>query len=297
MSQLVFAGLLTIDVAQLAESIPAKGEKGTAASAYLDVGGPAANAAITASLLGGTTRLTTVIGTGDLADYARTVLDRHGVVFDDRAPGSGVPVASIWTTPGERTILATNNSDAVLDVGGVSLLHADAAAVLIDGHYAELAVAVASEAHEMAVPIVLDCGRWRPVYAELMPLATDIIMCDTFRPSGLGELTAEETVAAIYERWQPELCAVTRGAHDVIALDRDGRHTIAVPQVEVVDTMGAGDVLHGAYVHGHYGSGLATIAALHRAVELASKSCEYPGARRGVEEAARTRFRDQADDS
>jgi len=190
-------------------------------------------------------------------------------------------VASIWVAAGERTILATNNSNVVLDVGAGSSLPQNAAAVLIDGHYAELAVAVAVAAHQLGIPIVLDCGRWRPVYAELLPLATDIIMCETFRPPDLADLTAEEALAAISERWQPELCAVTRGADDVAAIDGAGRHTIAVPSVDVVDTMGAGDVFHGAYVYYRYGEGMAALDALAAAAQQASQSCAQLGVRGG----------------
>jgi sugar/nucleoside kinase (ribokinase family) len=279
MSQLVFSGIMTVDVAQLAESLPAIGGKGTADSAYLDVGGPAANAAITASRLGGTASLITVVGTGDLSDYARATLRRHEVAVDDRAPKAGVPVASIWVAAGERTILATSNSDVVLDLGGGSLLAEDTSAVLIDGHYAQLAVETAVEAHVAGIPIVLDCGRWRSVYAELLPLATDIIMCETFRPPGIDDLEAEEAVVAIYERWQPALCAVTRGADDVIAIDGDGRRTVTVPQVEVVDTMGAGDVFHGAYMYYRYGEGMEAKPALAAAAQVASQSCTHSGVR------------------
>lgn len=276
---LVFAGLLTIDVAQMAQSFPTVGGKSTADAAYMDVGGPAANAAITASLLGGRTLLATVIGSGDMSDYARSVLDRHGVVCDDRAAGSRVPLASIWITAGERTILATNNSDVVMDMAGGRLLPDDAVAVLVDGHYAELAVAVAVEAHHAGVPIVLDCGRWRPVFSELLPLATDIIMCETFRPPGMEPLSPGDAAMAIQDRWQPELCAVTRGADDVVVATDDGLTAVSVPDVTVVDTMGAGDVFHGAYMYWRYAAGLAATAAIRASTDLASQSCTHLGVR------------------
>lgn len=276
---LVFAGLLTVDVAQHAKSLPLPGGKGTAGSAYMDVGGPAANAAITASGLGARTQLTTVVGCTDLAEYARTVLHTHGVLVDDRAPGEGVPVASIWISAetGERTILATNNSEVRPELGPA--LGEDTDAVLLDGHYAELAVAVAAEADERRVPLVLDCGRWRPVYTRLLPLATDIIMCQTFRPPGFEGMGDRETLVGIYERWKPEICVMTRGGDDTLLVAEDGLTSLSVPKVAVIDTMGAGDVLHGAYVYWRYVAGLGSVAALEAATDLASRSCTHLGVR------------------
>jgi sugar/nucleoside kinase (ribokinase family) len=266
-------------VAQHAKSLPAAGGKGTADSVYMDVGGPAANAAITASGLGASAQLTTVVGGTDLAEYARTVLHTHGVLVDDRAPGEGVPVASIWISAGtgERTILATNNSEVRPELGPA--LREDTNAVLLDGHYADLAAAIAAEADAGRVPVVLDCGRWRPVYARLLPLATDIIMCQTFRPPGFEGMGDRETLVGIYQRWQPEFCVMTRGGDDVLIVDEGGLTSFAVPQVAVVDTMGAGDVLHGAYVYWRYAAGLRSVAALEAAIDLASRSCTHLGVR------------------
>jgi sugar/nucleoside kinase (ribokinase family) len=277
---LVFCGLTTLDVAQLAGRLPLPGEKGTSTAAYMDVGGPAANAAIAAAGLGSGVLLQTVVGSGDLADYCRRVLARHQVRLSDHAPDADVPLASIWIDAGSggRTILATNNAHLRIEAVG-PLLPDSTAAVLIDGHYPELAVAVAGTAWAADIPIVLDCGRWRPVYAELLPVAAGIIMCETFRPPGLEELTAEQAATAIYDRWGPDLCAVTRGPDDVLAIDQDGLHTVPVPPVQAVDTTGAGDVLHGAYMHYRHAAGLGRIAALQAAAEIASESCTHLGVR------------------
>lgn len=291
--RLVFAGMTTLDLVHKVDRLPQLGDKKAADASYFDVGGPAANAAITASILGGTAALASVLGAGPLPDHARGVLAGHLVKIDDRAgAGAQPPVASIWVDgSGERTILSTDNAKVEVDLGAKRLVPDDTAAVLIDGHYPAIARAVAAEAGAGGIPIVLDCGRWRAVYADLLPLATDIIMCATFRPPGMGAPTAEETVAAIYDRWRPQLCAVTRGADDVIAITDQGSTAIPVPQVRAIDTMGAGDVLHGGYMYERYCAGSATVAALREAVALASRSCEYPGARRGVEQTSQTRLR------
>lgn len=278
---LVFGGILTVDVAQLTDRLPPAGEKGTATAAYMDVGGPAANAAITASEMGSSALLHTVVGSGDLAGYARRVLTGHRVGLHDHAPDAEVPLASIWidAPTGGRTILATNNAHLRLNPAG-RLLPDTTVAVLLDGHYPDLAVALAVEAHEQGVPIVLDCGRWRPVFSELLPLATDVILCQIFRPPGIQAATDEELVEAIAQEWEPRLCAITRGSEDIlVVIDRETAR-LSVPQVEVVDTTGAGDLLHGAYMHIRYGERRSALESLHSAAQLASRSCSHLGVRR-----------------
>ncbi len=277
---LVFGGILTVDVAQLADRLPPVGEKGTSSAAYMDVGGPAANAAVTASELGSGALLHTVVGSGDLADYARRVLSGHRVALLDHAPGAEVPLASIWidAPTGGRTIVATNNAQLRLSPAG-SLLTDASVAVLLDGHYPDLALPLATEARRRGIPVVLDCGRWRPVFSELLPMATDVILCELFRPPGMNAKNDEELVEAIALQWGPHLCAITRGSRDIIVAADGDTARVAVPQVEVVDTTGAGDLLHGAYMHFRYTERRSALDSLRSAAELASHSCTHLGIR------------------
>ncbi len=159
------------------------------------------------------------------------------------------------------------------------MLPDNAVAVLLDGHYPDLAVAVAAEATVRAIPIVLDCGRWRPVFAELLPVATDVILCEVFRPPDIDAATGRELVAAIAAEWRPQVCAITRGASDIIGFLDGEEARIAVPQVDVVDTTGAGDLLHGAYMYFRYAKRLSALESLRTAAELASLSCSHLGVR------------------
>ncbi len=280
---LVFGGLLTLDVAQLTDRLPPVGEKGTSTAAYMDVGGPAANAAITARRLGSAAFIHTVVGSGDLADYVRRVLSEHRVALHDHAPDATVPLASIWidAPTGGRTILATNNAHLRLHPEG-RLLPDTAAAVLLDGHYPDLALALAIEARNRGVAIVLDCGRWRPVFSELLPLASDVILCEIFRPPGIEATTDAELVETIARDWEPEVCAVTRGSNDILVVADGVTHRVSVPQVPVVETTGAGDLLHGAYMHFRYVERRSALDSLRSAAELASRSCTHLGVRSGA---------------
>jgi sugar/nucleoside kinase (ribokinase family) len=280
MTRFVCGGLTTYDLAYLVDDIPARGHKGTARTSYVDVGGPVANAAVTASILGSDADVHSVFGSGPFADQVRVLLAGYSVGVVDHGAGTDLPVASVWIDgSGERTILSTDNKRSevraqryLIDLDGVD-------SILLDGHYPDLQIALAEAAVTASVPIVLDCGRWRPVFADLLPVASDVIMTATFRPPDLQGAPVEEAVAAICEENGTDICAASRGAAPIVVATESGLGEIPVAEVDVIDTTGAGDVLHGAYMHYRYGLGLDAIPALERAATVASNSCRGFGAR------------------
>jgi sugar/nucleoside kinase (ribokinase family) len=105
--------------------------------------------------------------------------------------------------------------------------------VLVDGHYPELALAVARGTR---APVVLDAGSWKPVLDELLPLV-DVAACS-------AHFTAPEP--GLHERGVPTVIT-TAGPHPVRWSTADGGSgEVPVAGVEARDTLGAGDVWHGA---------------------------------------------------
>ncbi len=278
-------GLCTLDVIQYFADRPSWGGKGVAERTLIDVGGPAANAAITVSLLGGGGALMTAIGTGPEARLARDRLEPHAVdIYDHAGEGSTVPVSSIWveSSSGDRTVLSTNQVASVVPAD-LTPLESGCAALVLDGHHPELARSAVRSAHSRGIPVVLDGGSWRPVFEELLPSADVAIVSGTFRPPA-EEARGLDLARRIQERWGTGCVAVTDGARDVAWVEgaRSGR--TPVPPCRPVDTLGAGDVLHGAYAWFRFGRGWPHDRAMTEACAAASASCRYPGTREGVRE-------------
>ena len=109
MSSLLCGGLTTIDLAYLQDELPVRGGKGTTDRSYIDVGGPVANAAVTAAILGSEVQMHSVLGSGVFADLARETQAAYSVSVFEHGAGIDLPVASIWIDgTGERTILSTS---------------------------------------------------------------------------------------------------------------------------------------------------------------------------------------------
>lgn len=277
---LLCCGLVTLDVTQVVEAVPGPDQKVVADGLDVTLGGPAANAAATAVALGVPTALVTAIGTGPVADLVRSELRDAAVGVVDLAAGLDArpPVSTVLVTraTGQRAVASVNAvgmpglsapDPAVLD--GVT-------ALLVDGHHLGAAVPLAAEARRRGIPVVLDGGSWKPGLGELLDHVDHAVLSADFAlPDPDGDVLGD-----VLARWPVVSAARSAGAGPVRLQERHGPPVVvAVDTVrEVVDTLGAGDVLHGAVAAGlARGSGIAD--ALRAAVEVATRSVRYAGAR------------------
>lgn len=288
MTTVLLVGLATVDVIQRVAELPAPGNKVQSTVVELVAGGPAANAAVTVAALGGQARLVTVLGSHPLTGPARDDLTRHGVrvvdVLPDRAQPPTVSFVAVRERDGERIVVSHNAAgiDAGVQPNWADLL-AGAGALLVDGHHPELAVAAARAARGRRVPVVLDAGSDKPVLATLLPLVDVCACAGTFR---LGRSGAKATEKAVHDMGVPVVVR-TAGAGPVRWSTPQRHGSVAVERVRAQDTLGAGDVWHGALVHGIAALGRVPDAAelpelLARANRVAARKIAQAGARSWV---------------
>lgn len=307
-------GLTTVDVIQEVDEIPGPNEKVVARSATLTFGGPAANAAATAVAVGAHARLVTAVGSGPVADLALAGLADCGVEVVDLARGTGaapaVSTVLVTASSGERAVVSVNATRA----GALAAMPMDVLdgvdVVLVDGHHLETAIEVSRTARVAGVPVVLDGGSWKPGMERLLALVDQAIVSADFRvPVGVvpADVPASDAPAAggpaadlasgatldgeqlLHQvaAFGPRVVARSDGAGPILVLDSRTPaevRSVAVPtdpSRTVVDTVGAGDVLHGAYaafVAGELAAG-DPVDVLARAARVASESVHFRGAR------------------
>lgn len=242
-------GLATLDLVQRVGRRPGVDEKVVAQRSDLAAGGPAAAAAVTFSALGGPATLLSALGTGPIGQLVAADLHSAGVhTVDAWAGGADLSISAITVleATGERSVVSRNPADVLVAVpAGLPALIRDTDVVLLDGHYPDLAVAAARAAHVAGIPVVLDGGSAKPVYGELVPLADAMVCSSAF--DGLPE--EFDAVAAELLAAGARLVAMTAGGAPVRWATREAGGAVAVPAVTVRDTLGAGDVLHGAFAY------------------------------------------------
>ena len=258
MSTVLACGVAVLDVQQTVERLPGPDEKLVAIDLLVASGGPAANAAVTAAALGISARLVTRIGDSPLGTLISADLASHGVDVVDRAGPLDQPAVStvlVTRGTGQRAVVSVNAShgatlpDGAPDAGGwAPALVEGVDAVLVDGHHLDLALPLAVAARAAGVPVLLDGGSWKPGLERLLALVDIALISDVLRVPDLGGSAGRPTddVLAKVSALGPPVVARSRGPLPIDVLTSAGRTEVTVPHVEVVDTLGAGDVLHGA---------------------------------------------------
>lgn len=272
-------GLATLDLVQRVGRRPGVDEKMVAQSSDLAAGGPAAAAAVTFSALGGQATLLSALGPGPIGRLVKDDLNGAGVrTVDAWAGGADLSVSAITVLAGtgERSVVSRNADDIVIavpaDLPGL-IQHTDV--VLIDGHHPGLAVAAGRAAKVAGAPVVLDCGSTKAVYDDLVPLADAVVCSSNF----VGSPDEFDAVAAALLSAGARLVAMTAGAAPVRWRTQSSTGAVKVPMVTVRDTLGAGDVLHGAFAFARAQGVTDPDHSLSFAVAVASLRVQHAGPR------------------
>ncbi|TAE59450.1 MAG: sugar kinase [Nostocales cyanobacterium] len=279
----LFIGLITLDIIYLAPSPPQSNQKLVANDYTLAAGGPATNASVTFSYLGNQAKLLGVLGshpiqkliTADLLKFRIKVIDLS--TFTQESP----PVSSITVTEstGERAVISIN---AVKTQGEINSIPADILdnidLILIDGHQMAVSKFIAENAKNQNIPVVIDGGSWKPGFEEILPFVDYAICSANFYPPNCHNKTE---VFNYLQSFKIPHIAITCGEQPIEYISNNNIGLIDVPKIKTVDTLGAGDIFHGAFCH--YILQTNFIDALALASNIAGRACQYFGSRRWME--------------
>ncbi|HEX4002768.1 MAG TPA: PfkB family carbohydrate kinase [Candidatus Acidoferrales bacterium] len=183
---------------------------------------------------------------------------------------------------GERTVLWKRDASIALWPGDLKREWIwDARILLVDGHDTEAAATAARWAKQEELEVVGDFDN-RYLGVEAVLENTDYSVTSKDFPERLtGEKDLLKSLPQIFERFRCRLIAATLGRLGVLAWD--GKRFLLCPgfMVDAVDTTGAGDIFHGAFVYG--------LAHKQRIEEIlqfacaaAALNCMAPGARGNI---------------
>lgn len=275
----LFVGLISLDIEYLADDPPARNQKLVARDYAIAAGGPATNAAVAFSVCGHASRLAGVLGSHPIAQLIRADLGTCGIAIADLAPHhtDPPPTSSIIISErtGERAVISLNAAKHQASPASIPDHLLDAVnIVLIDGHQMEVGAVVAKQARDRSIPVVVDGGSWKPGFEQVLTQADYVIASATFRPP---HCQTEADAIAYLTDLDISHVAITRGANPILYCSKSDRGQIDVPCVQAIDTLGAGDIFHGAFCHFILSAPFAS--ALTRAARVASDFCTSFGTR------------------
>lgn len=274
----LFVGLVTLDLIYLVERLPTSNQKIVAVEYAAAAGGPATNAAVAFCHLGNQSTLLAGVGCHPMNQLIRADLQQCGVTIADLDPIRSEPpsVSSIFVTrsTGERAVVSINAVNARVETDPVSDRLTGVDVVLIDGHQMTVGAAIAQQAKQRGTPVVMDGGSWKPGFEQVLPWVNYAVCSANFHPPGCH---TSDQVFAYLENFGLSHIAITQGEKAIHYLSNGIRGHLEVPVVQAIDTLGAGDIFHGAFCYFILQSDFST--ALAQASTIAAHACQFFGTR------------------
>ncbi len=252
---------------------------------HIQCGGPASTALVTLSRLGIQTSFLGSISDDPIGIEIVKGLKEEKVdfAFLKITPGYTSQFAFIAITEsGNRTIFWHRGSVPHLRAGDVNLSPFSKARILhLDGLMIEAAQDAAHQAKSMGLKVVMDAGTMRDGSRKLASLVDVLIASERFAEPLLGELAPPEKALEALCQLGPKEVIITLGSKGSIGLSGEKIIFQKAFPVDTIDTTGAGDVYHGAYIYGLL-QGWNMQECMRFASATSAIKCREIGARKGI---------------
>lgn len=245
-------GMPVRDLIFRVDDVPMRGTKKRASHFTELTGGNALNAAVAIARLGGHVRMSGPMGHAGEKTTAHMFDDMQREGIENalvHMPGLVTPISSIMIDPsGERTIVTYRDPELwKVTLPDADLLLKDCDAVLTENRCAQFVTDLCVEARSRDIPVILDADRVMSLREGLLVASSHIIFSAEALHATAGITDDTEALRKIADLTSGFL-AVTNGAQGLLWLDdqRQPHQMLSFP-VHTVDTLGAGDVFHGAF--------------------------------------------------
>jgi sulfofructose kinase len=278
------AGIIVLDEVFRVDRFPQPDAKTQAQSFFIVNGGCAANAAVAIARLGGRAALAGPLGEDSNGDRVLAALAREEIDCTGCQRLAGVPTAlsAIFIDARGDRMIVTHCDDrlAAATPADAADLVAGADAVVADNRFPEFVRPICVAARARGLTVVLDADRPTQTSDELFRIATHVV----FSAECLRATTGLDDLGAALSRIAGEtgaFLAVTNGPDDVLWLEGRTLQRSPVFAVAAVDTLGAGDVFHGAFTLA-LAEGRDLAAAMRFAAAAAGLKCTRVGGSAGA---------------
>jgi len=243
----LFIGQTYIDVTFIADRIPTGDEKDVAHDYAISFGGNAVTAAFCCARLGVAPDLLTSLADDWLGRMFLDMAAKYQVSVHPRKVKRS-SLSFVMPKDAKRAILRLRDDKYLhpfppLNLEGCRGLH-------LDGHMADAALHYAKACREAGIFTSLDGGGLRSNTMELLSFIDTAILSERFCEQ--LKLSPQATLDLLKQKGC-KIGGVTFGEKGLLWYDEKGvlstMPALLVPKEEIIDTNGAGDVFHGAYVY------------------------------------------------
>lgn len=258
-------GSSMVDLLSYLDRVPGAGETIFGRSFRMGFGGKGANQAVMAALLGAKVSMVNCVATDVFGDLTLKNLEGFGidVRFVDRVGGTYSGVASIWVEPdGQNRIVLGAGANEALTPERVDRAFDELPpprAVLCQFEVPQPAIVRAFErGREAGATNILNPGPGAPLDPRLPGLTDWLLPNETEFAiiAGLPEETTDTAKLSPVVAWMAKKMETNvvvtlgeRGALLYVPGSEEGATHIQAPEVEAVDTTGAGDAFAGAFAY------------------------------------------------
>lgn len=282
------AGIIVLDEVFHVDELPRPDSKVEAKDFFIVNGGCAGNAAVAIARLGGRAMLAGPLGgpagedeNGDrvLAALAREQVDTSAC---QRVDGLATALSAIFIDArGDRTIVTYRERGIpAVTPNDPAALAAAADLVLVDNRFPEFVRPICQAARARGLRVVLDADKAAAADEPLFRLATHVVFSAECLRATSGRADRAAGLRSMAELTGSFL-AVSDGPNDILFLEGGEVRNVPVFPVRAVDTLAAGDTLHGAFALA-LAEGKSEPEALRFGAAAASIKCTRFGGSAGI---------------
>ena len=250
---LVGFGICSVDFLGVVEKYPAPGEKIPMTAFAKQGGGLTGTALVAAARLGVKTAYIGKLGEDEYSRFVLEEFQHDGVNVDQVvfAEGAQPPVAFIHVeqNSGERRIARYWKEFDLKPEEMAAEVIRNSRMLFLEHHFVEAGIFAARLSKQAGGLVVVDAERNVAGFEPILHAADYVIVSQNFAAQQTGSADPEQSASRLQQKYGG-IIVVTAGESG--AFCRTPENTFYQPAfpVEVVDTTGAGDVFHGAFMAG-----------------------------------------------